>query len=91
MHHLPMWPQIIRLLKSQGFSQRKLAERAGVDQSTICRIADGSIPEPRYSAAVSLIELAGGSERLAAEHGIHVTPVAPELAATANAGEVANA
>lgn len=67
-----MWPQIIRLLKEQGFSQRKLAEKAGVDQSTICRIADGSLPEPRYSAAVVLIDLAGGAERLATDHGIDV-------------------
>ena len=87
MHHFAMWPQIIRLLKAQGFSQRKLAEKAGVDQSTICRIADGSLPEPRYSAAVALIDLAGGADRLATEHGIHVA----RPAAAPNAGEVAHA
>lgn len=87
MHHIAMWPQIIRLLKAQGFSQRKLAEKAGVDQSTICRIADGSLPEPRYSAAVALIELAGGAERLALVHGIQVARPAD----SPNAGEVSHA
>lgn len=75
-----MWPQIIRLLKAQGFSQRKLAESAGVDQSTICRIADGRLTDPRYSVAVALIDLAGGAERLAAEHGIQVAQVVPAAA-----------
>lgn len=87
MHHFAMWPQIIRLLQSQGFSQRKLAEKAGVDQSTICRIADGSLPEPRYSAGIALIDLAGGPERLAAEHGIKVA----DPGSAAPAQEVAHA
>jgi predicted transcriptional regulator len=67
-----MWPQIIRLLKSVGLSQRALAERVGVDQSTICRLADGRAPEPRFSVGLALIELAGGPEKLASEHGILV-------------------
>ena len=72
-----MWPQIIRLLKAKGFSQRKLAEAAGVDQSTICRIAEGALPEPRYSAGIALIELAGGAEALAEEYGIQVVAQLP--------------
>lgn len=67
-----MWPQIIRLLQSQGMSQAKMAERVGVDQSTICRLADGRSPEPRYSVGEALIALAGGRECLA-EQGIVAT------------------
>jgi len=55
-----MWPKIIELLKSQGFSQKALAELVGVDQSTICRLEAGRGPEPRFSAGMKLIELAGG-------------------------------
>lgn len=72
MHHFAMWPQIIRLLLSKGFSQRELAEKVRVDQSTISRLSEGRLPEPRYGAAMTLIELAGGAEHLALEHGIHV-------------------
>jgi transcriptional regulator with XRE-family HTH domain len=67
-----MWPQIIKLLQSQGMSQAKVADRVGVDQSTICRLADGRSPEPRYSVGEALIALAGGRESLA-EHGIVAT------------------
>lgn len=76
MHHcdvcfaaLRMWQKIIKLLKDAGFSQQMLAEKAGVDQSTICRIGDGRAPEPRYSVGVTLIELAGGEDGLR-QHGI---------------------
>lgn len=64
-----MWPQILRLLQSCGYSQSKLAELVGVDQSTICRLADGRAPEPRYSVGEALIALAGGRSALA-HHGI---------------------
>lgn len=67
-----MWPQIIKFLQSQGMSQAKVADRVGVDQSTICRLADGRSPEPRYSVGEALIALAGGREILAA-HGIVAT------------------
>lgn len=60
-----MWPQIIKLLQTQGMSQAKVADRVGVDQSTICRLADGRSPEPRYSVGEALIDLAGGREVLA--------------------------
>ena len=52
-----------------------LAERVGVNQSTICRLADRRTPEPRFSVGVALIELAGGSEKLARDHHIQ----APEF------------
>ncbi|WP_372826511.1 helix-turn-helix domain-containing protein [Polaromonas sp.] len=70
--HQIMWPEIIQLLKSRGYSQKRLAKATGVDQSTICRLGDGRAPEPRYSAGAALIELAGGAEALASAHGIDV-------------------
>lgn len=73
-----MWPQIIKLLQSQGLSQAKVAERVGVDQSTICRLADGRSPEPRYSVAEALIHLAGGREFLA-QSGIAVATPQPTM------------
>lgn len=72
MHHHDLWPKVILALRGKGLSQRDLAERAGVDQSTICRIAAGR-GEPRFSAAMALIELAGGADALAREHGIAVS------------------
>ncbi len=70
MHQAHMWKKIIHLLISQGYSQRQLAEVTGVDQSTISRIAEGRLSNPRYSVGHALIELAGGSDALAAKHGI---------------------
>lgn len=67
-----MWPQIIKLLKESGFSQQTLAERVGVDQSTICRLGDGRAPEPRYSVGTRLIEMAGGCDVLKVKYGIDV-------------------
>ena len=72
-----MWPKIIQLLQTQGFSQAKLAELVGLDQSTICRLGDGRAPEPRYSAGEALIELAGGREALLQQHGISVVSGRP--------------
>ncbi len=64
-----MWPDIIRLLLAKGLSQKGLADKVGVNQSTICRLADGEGPEPRYSVGAKLIELAGGCDALAELHG----------------------
>lgn len=82
-----IWPQIIRVLKAHGFSQYTLAERVGVDQSTICRLGDGRAPEPRYSVGRALISLAGGDEVLRLRYGICIpvqlppAPVATETVA----------
>lgn len=57
-----MWQQIIKILKERGFSQKALAERVGVDQSTICRLSEGLGPEPRFNVGLKLIHLAGGAE-----------------------------
>lgn len=67
-----MWPQIIKALKTKGYSQYDLAARTGIDQSTICRLGDGRSREPRYSVGKALIELAGGADALSREHGIQV-------------------
>lgn len=81
-----MWPQILRLLQSDGYSQSRLAEIVGVDQSTICRLSDGRAPEPRYSVAEALIALAGGRQSLI-DRGVpmvtHTTPTTTTEPATA--------
>lgn len=59
-----MWPKIIQVLKERGFSQKAIADRAGVDQSTICRLAIGSSPEPRFAAGQAMIEMLGGPAEL---------------------------
>ena len=61
------WMNIIRVLQSAGYSQKALAEKVGVNQSTICRLADGEGPEPRWSVGSVLIELAGGRAALAGQ------------------------
>jgi len=76
-----MWPQIIKLLQSQGMSQAKVADRVGVDQSTICRLADCTSPEPRYSVGEALISLAGGREALAQQGIVATTNPTTEPAA----------
>jgi len=75
-----MWPQIIQLLQSDGYSQAKLATLVGVDQSTICRLGDGRSPEPRFSVGEALIALAGGRQSLV-DRG--VTPITTTEPATA--------
>jgi DNA-binding XRE family transcriptional regulator len=67
-----MWPDIIRSLLTNGLSQKALADKVGVNQSTICRLADGEGPEPRWSVGAKLIDLAGGPEALAQQHGLDV-------------------
>ena len=59
-----MWPKIIEILNGRGFSQKAIADRAGVDQSTICRLALGSGPEPRFTAGRAMIEMLGGDDEL---------------------------
>lgn len=62
-----MWPKIIELIQSKGLTQKAIAQRVGVDQSTICRLSDGRAPEPRFSVGQALIELAGGANELRIE------------------------
>lgn len=66
-----MWADIINLLLAAGHSQKALADKVGVNQSTICRLVDGEGPEPRWSVGAALIAMAGGAEQLA-QHGIDV-------------------
>ena len=61
-----MWKNLIQHLADQGVSQYATAKAAGVNQSTICRLAAGEV-EPRYSVAMALIELGGGVAALHAK------------------------
>lgn len=58
-----MWKQLIQHLGRKGLSQSAMAKAAGVDQSTISRLAAGQT-EPRYNVGVALIELGGGLDEL---------------------------
>lgn len=83
-----MWPKIISLLAERGFSQSKVAQLVRVDQSTICRLSEGKAPEPRYSVACALIDLAGGADALR-QHGIAV-PI-PGTTTAAETGDLERA
>lgn len=50
------WGDVIEQLKRKGFTQKSLAVRVGVDQSTICRIGAGEC-EPRFSVGSQLLAL----------------------------------
>jgi transcriptional regulator with XRE-family HTH domain len=52
-----MWSEVIKSLRSRGLSQRAIAVRVGVDQSTISRLEDGRITDPRHSLACALLDL----------------------------------
>jgi predicted transcriptional regulator len=69
-----MWKNLIQHLADQGVSQYAMAKAAGVNQSTICRLAAGD-GEPRYSVAMALIALGGGVDELRTK-GLIVTPAA---------------
>ena len=64
-----------------GLSQRALAAIAGIEQSTIARIENGTA-DPAYSTVIRLVEAAG--QRLDS----HLTPILPSIAeAVANGGD----
>lgn len=73
-----MWPKIIELIQTKGLTQKAIAQRVGVDQSTICRLSDGRAPEPRFSVGRALIDLAGGLETLRLE-GISLDSQVPDV------------
>lgn len=54
------WPQLVRQLLDGGRSQRDLAEAIGVDQATICRLANGQLADVRFEVGAKLLRLAGG-------------------------------
>lgn len=66
-----MWKNLIQHLASKGFSQYAMAKAAGVDQSTISRLAAGQ-GEPRYSVGMALIHLGGGFDALKGD-GIEIS------------------
>lgn len=80
MHYANLWPLLIQHLRALGFSQDDLAKRAGVDQSTISRMAKGSA-EQRFSVGQALIELAGGQDecaRLLAAQALETAATEPQ-------------
>jgi len=60
------WKHLILHLSSKGVTQYAMAKAAGVDQSTICRLAGGR-HEPRFGVGMALIKLGGGVDALRAE------------------------
>ena len=71
-----MWKNLIQHLTLKGFSQYAMAKAAGVDQSTISRLAAGQ-GEPRYSVGMALIVLGGGFDALKSE-GVDVAAPVPD-------------
>lgn len=57
MHKSIKWSEVVGLIQKSGRSQQQIASQVGVDQSTVCRLADGRAPEPRYSVGEKLLAL----------------------------------
>lgn len=54
------WPAVLAHIARSGLSnQSALARAAGIDQSTVSRIASGEVKDPRASVAFRLLLLAG--------------------------------
>ena len=61
-------PELRAILKSLGLSQRSLAERLGVQISTVNRWALGKAPVPKY--AVYVLSLLAERREIAAKLGV---------------------
>jgi len=61
-----IWKDLIQHLTRKGETQYTMAKAAGVDQSTICRLAGGR-HEPRFGVGMALIKLGGGVDALRLE------------------------
>lgn len=48
------YEEINSFLSETGVTKRRLANEAGITPSTVYRIADGSIKDPKFSHAVAL-------------------------------------
>lgn len=74
------WSQLVLSIQAAGWSQPQIAAACNCAQSTISDIAAGRTKDPRFSIGKALIDLAGGADRLAEEHGIQVAQALPPTA-----------
>lgn len=51
-----MWYELITELQSK-FSEKQIADRVGLQQSSLNRLKNGRIKEPLYSKGAALVEL----------------------------------
>jgi transcriptional regulator with XRE-family HTH domain len=65
--HAPNWQLLLAELKKRGWRQVQIAERAGVVQATVSKLARGSIREPAYSVGAALLDLHRGDDCAAVE------------------------
>ncbi|MDO8903987.1 helix-turn-helix domain-containing protein [Hydrogenophaga sp.] len=86
MHKSIKWSEVVGLIQKSGRSQQQIASHVGVDQSTVCRLADGRAPEPRYSVGEKLLALLAEVQKTEAPQP---TPVGATLAEQTTEHEVA--
>lgn len=51
------WQEILKSLKSHGWTQAEIARECNISQPAVQQINSGSTKEPRYSVGKRLIEL----------------------------------
>ena len=52
------WQLLTSLLKGAGLTQKEINRATGVSVSTIAHLSAGSMPEPRFSDGVKLVDCA---------------------------------
>ena len=57
------WPQVIRDLRENGWTQLLLASRLGMPQSTLSELLNQKTVEPRYSVGLQMLELLASGEK----------------------------
>ncbi|WP_062390890.1 helix-turn-helix domain-containing protein [Pseudomonas abietaniphila] len=55
--------QKVEAIRASGLSYAEIAERCSVDTSTIFRIRQGSIADPRYSVGLAIDDLYCSTQR----------------------------
>lgn len=56
------WGCLIAQLRARGYTQKALAQRVGVNQATMCRLAEGRAPDPRFGVGVALLAIAAAED-----------------------------